>query len=141
MALCHPDGHGDHETFIWVSALREHVAGDDVEPPRVVARYPATPQHRDDPERIPFDPDLGYVDEFVNLTHRALSSSKREVEPHKSVLTYLIDCDAADHGRRKERQCRGASYRQLAAIGHVVPMTKAERCRWYEIARSIPLSE
>jgi hypothetical protein len=28
LALCHPDGHRDHETFIWIRELREHVAGE-----------------------------------------------------------------------------------------------------------------
>ena len=139
LALCHPDGHGDHETFVWASALREHVAGDGaVELLRETPRYS---RHRGGPERIPFDPDLGFVDEFVDLTHRALRIGKLAGEPHKSVLIHLIDCGTTDHGPRAERQCRGASYRQLAAIGHRFGMPKAVRRRWYDVARAIPLSE
>src|SRR5215218_6639974 len=61
LALCHPDGHGDHETFIWVRELREHVAGDAVEAPREMPRY--TPAREDDRDRVPYDAQLGYVDE------------------------------------------------------------------------------
>jgi hypothetical protein len=57
------------------------------------------------------------------------------------VLALLIDCGAVDHGHRGDRQAREASYRHLAFIGHRVGMTKAQRQRWYEIARRIPLSE
>jgi hypothetical protein len=141
LAKVHADAGGTHELFIWACEVHEHVAGDYVEPPREVSRYAPASRHRDDPDRIPYDPDLGVVDEFLTLTHRALSIGKRIEEPHKSVLIHLIDCDAADHGRRVERQCRGASYKQLAAIGHRFGMTKRQRCRWYDIASVIPLSD
>jgi hypothetical protein len=36
---------------------------------------------------------------------------------------------------------RGASYKQLAAIGHAVEMTKRERVGWYRVCESIPLSD
>ena len=139
LALSHPDGHGDHETFIWVRELYNHIAGDAVEPPGEVPRYT---RHRErGPDRIPYDPDLGYVDEFVSLTRRALKIGKLAGEPHKSVLMHLIDCGATDHGRPAERQYRGASYKQLAAIGHRFGMTKAVRRRWYDVAGAIPLSD
>jgi hypothetical protein len=38
-------------------------------------------------------------------------------------------------------QRRGASYKQLALIGHLVGLSKEERVRWYELARFLPLSE
>ena len=53
----------------------------------------------------------------------------------------LIDCPADDHGRAAAKQERGATYKQLAALAHRVGMTRGERYRWYELARSIPLSE
>src|SRR5215208_4891240 len=39
------------------------------------------------------------------------------------------------------QQRRGATYRTLAAIGHTVAMSKAERVGWYRIAETIPLSQ
>lgn len=76
------------------------------------------------------------------MTHRALSIGQREEEPFRSsLLALLLDCAAADHGRRAERQCKGATYKQLAAIGHMAGCDAEDRRRWYEIARSIPLSE
>src|SRR5215212_9876955 len=137
-ARCHPDAGGDHELFVFLSALREHVEG--CESGSVVQIHPSS-RRREEPKRIPFDSSLGYVDEFVTLTMRALSMGQHVEEPYRSVLALLIDCDATDHGRRGERQCRGASYKQLAAIGHKFGMTKPQRCRWYEVARSIPLSD
>jgi hypothetical protein len=91
--------------------------------------------------RIPYEVALGAEDEFWTLTHRALSVGRSVEEPHRSVLALLIDCGAVDHGRRADKQARGASYKQLALINHRVGMTKAKRQRWYEIPRRIPLSE
>lgn len=34
----------------------------------------------------------------------------------------------------------GASYKQIAYIGHLIGMDKEERSRWYEVARYVPLS-
>jgi hypothetical protein len=130
-----------HETFIWVSNLHEHVAGGAIDPPKEGPRYTPGSRYHDDPDRVPFDPALGYADDFVGLTHRALSIGKCEEEPYRSLLALLLDCPAAEHGRRVERQCRGASYKQLAAIAYMVPMSKAERCVWYDVAHSIPLSD
>ena len=53
----------------------------------------------------------------------------------------LADCPADGHGRAAERQERGATYRQLSRIAHDAGMTQGERRRWYDLARSIPLSE
>ena len=138
----HPDAGGSHEAFIFGQAVRDEVCGGTLraapEPTPRPRPYSSTAEES---QRVPYDPALGYVDEFVALTWRALSIGKRAEEPHKSVLIHLIDREAVEHGRRAERQCRGATYKQLAAIGHRFGMSKAERCRWYEIARSIPLSE
>lgn len=138
LAAAHPDRGGDHELFIWAQELREYVAGDAIEPPRT-PRY--TPMREYGPDCIPFDPSLGYADDFIDLTHRALSIGRRVVDPYHSVLMLLLDCGVTDHGRRAERQMRGASYKQLARIAHTVEMSKAERVRWYEVARAVPLSD
>lgn len=34
----------------------------------------------------------------------------------------------------------GASYKQLAYVGHLIGMDKEARSRWYEVARYVPLS-
>jgi hypothetical protein len=41
----------------------------------------------------------------------------------------------------ERQQQRGASYKQLAYIAHLVDMTKPERQLWYGVAESIPLSD
>jgi len=147
MATVHPDRDGgDAELFVFLAALREHVeecaGGSVAELHSSRCRKRGRDHGRDhDSDRIHYDAQLGYVDEFVMLTMRAISVGQHVEEPFRSILALLIDCGATDHGRRAARQCRGASYKQLAAIGHRFGMSKAERQRWYEVARSIPLSD
>jgi len=50
-------------------------------------------------------------------------------------------CHPAEDGPLGDQQRRGASYKSLAAIGHRVGMTKAERIQWYRIAEAVPLSQ
>jgi hypothetical protein len=45
-----------------------------------------------------------------------------EFHPYGALLVMLADAEPADHYAPQEQ--RGASYRQLAAIGHAVGMTK-----------------
>ncbi len=138
MSVVHPDRDGgDSELFIFLQSLREHV--EECSGGSIAALHPS--RHREDSKRIQFDQDLGAEAEFTTLTMRALSVGQHAEEPYRSVLMSLIDCDATGHGRRAARQCRGASYKQLAAIGHRFGMSKTQRCRWYEVARSIPLSD
>jgi hypothetical protein len=139
LAAAHPDSAcGSHELFVWAAALREHVVGGAIEPPKL-PRY--TPMWEAGPDRVSFDPTFGAEPDFWDLTHRALSVGRSVEEPYRSVLALLLDCDATDHGRRAERQMRGASYKQLALIAHSVGMSKAERVRWYEVACCIPLAD
>jgi len=146
LATVHPDrDHGDKELFVFLTALREHVeeCSRHREDP---ANRVGTCDHQDLGDhsqlgRIPYDAALGYIDEFSMLTLRAISVGQHCEEPFRSVLLVLMSCGASDHGRRAARQCRGASYKQLAAIGHRFGMDKAQRLRWYEVARSVPLSE
>jgi hypothetical protein len=72
---------------------------------------------------------------------RALSVGQHAEESYASMLLLLIDCRADDYGRAVAKQERGASYKQLAYAAHHVGMNKHARVRWYELARSIPLSE
>jgi hypothetical protein len=135
LATCHPDrNNGDHELFLFLTALREHVESCDVPSPQSYTTGSSA-------ERIPFDEQLGYVDEHVTLTMRAISIGQREVEPYRSTLGLLLDCSSQVHGRPALRQCRGATFKQLAYAAYLVGMSKTERVRWYELARSIPLSE
>jgi hypothetical protein len=69
IARAHLDRGGDGALFVWANAVREHVAGGAIESPRTPCYAPV----RDNRERIPFYLVLGYIDDFVDLTHRALS--------------------------------------------------------------------
>lgn len=93
------------------------------------------------PDRIPFDEAFGNADEFVRLTMHALSVGQTSEQPYRDVLALLGNCPADDHGRRAARQCRGASYKQLALIAHLCSWSRVDRRQWYEIAESIPLSD
>ena len=50
-------------------------------------------------------------------------------------------CETCCEGLLYDQQRCGASYKSLAAIGHMVGMTKAERVQWYSIAEAVPLSQ
>jgi hypothetical protein len=139
LALTHPDGGGAHDLFVWVSALREHVAGDHIEP--VVDERPRRARYRDyaasESERVPFD----YYADHDALTDRAVTMADAVAEPFASLLRSLAGCYRAEDGPLYYQQRKGATYRQLAAIGHRVGMSKAERTQFYRIAESIPLSQ
>ena len=134
LARLHPDSGGEHELFLWGTVVRDLVCADE---PRQASIY-RTPENA---ARVPYDATLGFVDEFVTLTLRAVSVGRHAEEPYRSVLALLIDCPADDHGRAAARQERGATYRQLGRIAHGAGMTPGQRRRWYDLARSIPLSE
>ena len=57
LAAVHPDRHGDHDLFIWVQGLHDHVAGDRLEP--VVDGRPGrarrSPRAASQSDRVPFD--------------------------------------------------------------------------------------
>jgi hypothetical protein len=88
-------------------------------------------------ERVPFDEDA-----FLEvLTDRALAMAAAVAEPYGYLLRQLADCHPVEDGSLGDQQRRGASYKSLAAIGHLVGMSKAERVQWYRIAEAIPLSQ
>ncbi len=131
IARCHPDAGGEHELFIWSMATRDVVCGGELgsEIPR---------RGRDhEPDRVPFD---RYAD-FGVLTDRAAAMADAVAQPYSYLLRLLSDCYPATDGTLRNQQGRGASYRSLAAIGHRVGMSKAERVQWYAIAESVPLSQ
>jgi hypothetical protein len=135
----HPDLSGSHEHFVWLQALRESVCGAYAEPkaePKPTSRR-HRPSSADDPNRVPFDP---FAD-FGSLTDRAVAMADAVAQPYSYLLGQLSDCHAAADGGLYDQQCRGATYKQLAAIGHQVGMSGAERAQWYDICRSVPLSQ
>ena len=145
LARCHPDSGGACDLFVWATALREHVAGDshvDVrsaherrEPPR----HPTTSSASD---RLDFTRahDVGG---FEELTRRALRVADEVEEPYAGLLRILADCveaPASDIALGRQ-QAQGATYRTLARIAYEASMSKAQRVQWYEVCRSIPLSQ
>jgi hypothetical protein len=133
VARTHPDVGGDHDLFIWTMGTRDVVCGSEVgsEIPR--RERPTSSVG----ERIPFDEDA-----FLEvLTDRAIAMAEAVAEPYGYLLRQVADCYPAEDGPLYDQQRRGASYRSLAAIGHRVGMTKAERVQWYRIAEAIPLSQ
>ena len=130
-ALAHPDAGGDHELFLWIASLHEHVAGDDIEPAR--PRPHRTPEC--ETERVSFEAALG----FDALTTRALALSRTAGDPYGGVLALLTGCWEPAHPIIRCR--RGASYRQLAYIAHLAGMTTAERSGWYRVAEGVPLAD
>ena len=135
-ARVHPDAGGSHEDFIWVASIEELVcSGLLKETPAPVPSSPrpeSTPNS--DPDRVPFSSAVP----FAALTGHTLQIAASRSDVYGDLLTLLADCLPLDHMRREQE--RGASYKQLAAIGHKVGMDVKERSRWYRVAESIPLS-
>jgi hypothetical protein len=86
-------------------------------------------------ERVPFDTDLT----FEELTLRARARTREVPEIYGRLLTLAGACRSLDPPVPEQR--RGATYKQLAQIGHLSGMDKAERSGWYRVAKSIPLTE
>ena len=142
VARAHPDAGGAHDLFIWAMATREVVCGGELggEIPRHRPADNSSSQRKDSTssaERVPFD---AFAD-FEVLTDRALSMADAVAEPYAFLLRSCADSKPAADGPLAGQQRRGATYKQLAAIGHAVGMSGGERAQWYDIARSIPLSQ
>jgi hypothetical protein len=137
----HPDAGRDHDLFIWAVAVRDVVYSSslhasvspksEVHPSRREASTAATP------DRVPFD---RFADLEV-LTDRAVTMAAAVAEPFGYLLRQVADCHPTDDGPLHDQQRRGTSYKSLAAIGHQVGLSKAERMQWYRIAEAIPLSQ
>jgi hypothetical protein len=146
LAKLHPDGGGSHDLFIWAGAVRDVVCGPGPHgavnpepsdhPPR--RREPSTSE---EPARVPYPP--GETANFAALTARALALAAEIGGVHGALLEMLADCEAPPSTTRTSGawEQRGASYKKLAAVGHMVGMTKAERSRWYRVAEAVPLSD
>ncbi len=148
LAKTHPDSGGSHEAVLFAQALQEHVlaGGGSVggqngqarpqPPPQPERPWPPQPRRGGSPDAVPFDPSYN----FDALTENALLGASTVPEPYASLLRLLSDCESVGFGSLCDQQNRGATYKQLAAIGHRVGMSKQERVRWYRIAESVPLS-
>src|SRR5215210_1566388 len=142
LSRSHPDAGGSHELFIWTVAVRDVMCSSrdqdavnpepDDHPSR--RREPSTSAA---PERVPFDEEAL----LEILTDRAVTMAAAVAEPYGYLLRQVADCYPASEGMLYDQQRCGASYKSLAAIGHMVGMTKAERVQWYRIASAIPLSQ
>jgi hypothetical protein len=132
----HPDAGGDHELFIWTVATRDAICGGELEAeiPKVERWAPST---LGTGERVPFDAEAS----LEILTDRAVAMAEAVAEPYGFLLRQVADCEPAEDEPLRDQQRRGASYKSLAAIGHRVGLTKAERIQWYRIAESVPLSQ
>jgi len=144
VSRAHPDAGGDHELFIWTGAVRDVVCGRVESSLRSESFYQKensrpreTSDRSEEPACVPFDPSA----DFEVLTDRAVSMADAVAEPYGYLLRSCADCRPVWDGPLYDQQLRGASYRQLAAIGHRVGMSGSERAQWYDIARAIPLSQ
>jgi hypothetical protein len=144
LRLVHPDQGGSDDLFVWVRHLQEHVAGDGVEPPRREYTPPRRTTTAESP-RVPYEAAFDRAGSFDDLTRHALTVADRGdvPEPYARLLLLLVDCYGVGEtgGVVYRQQHQGATYKQLAAIGHRVGMDKVERTRWYRIAEGIPLSQ
>ncbi len=135
LAVAHPDRGGDHDLFIWTHVLREHVAGDFPDPP--IHEHPRRRTTSSDSPRVPYP----HSPDFEALTRRALDLAGEVPSAYAWLLRLLSDCYPSSSGRLLHEQGRGASYKRLAAIGHLVEFDQEGRGRWYRIAESVPLSD
>ncbi len=146
LARVHPDTGVDADLFVWCRHLQEYVLGDAasdaIDPP--IHQRPRRTTTTDTP-RVPFEAAFEVASSFDDLTRQAVEMAERGAvpEPYARVLRLLVDCyDVGETGGVVYRQQhQGATYKQLAAIGHRAGMDKPERTQWYALCESIPLSQ
>lgn len=140
LRLVHPDAGGSSDLFVWVRNLQEYVAGDAIAPPSYERPRRST---TNDSPRVPFEDAFDRAAGFDDLTRQALAVADDAPAIYGRLLLLLLDCyDVGETGGVIYRQQhQGATYKQLAAIGHRAGMDKAERTQWYRIAESVPLSQ
>jgi hypothetical protein len=134
-ALTHPDNRGDHELFIWtVNLIETACSGPHNAPSAGHPSPPPRPAAASGPDRVPWSG----AHDFQEVTRTALRHASLG-EPYASLLALLADCRPL--GNMARQQNRGASYRQLAAVGHAWGMTKRERSAWYRVAEGLALTD
>ena len=131
VARAHPDAGGSHELFVWTGAVRDLVCAPVAEPP---ARFRPESATAPAPDRVPWSDAY----DFCEVTRTALRYASLG-EPYAPLLSLLADCQPLEH--LFAQQNRGASYKQLAAVGHAWGMTKRERAAWYRVAEDLALAE
>ena len=100
----------------------------------------AQPQEPEEKPRIEYPSDW----QFQRLTGRArrVAREASDLTPtQKRLLEIAATCEFRTHGKLAKQQTRGATYKQLAYIGHLAGMNDGERSAWYRVAESVPLSE
>ncbi len=143
VARAHPDTGGDHELFVWATTVKDAVCRG-IEAPRVEReprpyespRRPTT-SPADAAERVPFSP----FEDFDALTQKGLSVAEDVPGLYGRLLRFVADCPTVEDGRFYHQQCRGATYKQLAAIAHKAGLSRPERVPWYRVCESIPLAQ
>jgi hypothetical protein len=138
LARLHPDSGGSHDLFIWAGAVTDVVCGEGSKSATGRTFEENRPPASEEPARVPYPP--GETGDFAAMTARALAMAEEIGGIYGSLLEMVSDCEAPPSTTGAWEQ-RGASYKSLAAIGHTVGMTKAERGQWYRIAEAIPLSQ
>jgi hypothetical protein len=139
----HPDvPGGSHDLFVWAQFLREHVAGDEIEEPSSRSRR-EPPKHHTTGDRIPFEDAYQRFEGHEELVAYARLVGEERGGVYGQLLALLADLYPSTPGDHVlERQERiGATYKQLAYAGRLVGMDGRQRTQWYEVARTVPLSQ
>jgi hypothetical protein len=147
LARLHRDAGGSDELFLFGQAVLEAVNKSNPQTTlcsRCSDERPHDGRHargsrgndviRED-DRVPF-PEFT---DFAELTRRTLAAAEEVGGIYAGPLRLLSDCRPIEWLAREQE--RGATFKQLASIGHAVGMDGAQRGRWYEIAKSVPLSQ
>jgi len=140
-ARAHPDAGGDHELFVWTGSLEALVCGSEQSRRPEDRREPGEPRCQayreagEEPARVSYPRGT----DFWEATRRALWHASAIADGYGRLLSLLEDCWPLDGVWREQE--RGASYKRLAAIGHMAGMEAAERSGWYRVAKSMPLSD
>jgi hypothetical protein len=92
LRLAHPDGAGEHELFVWVRELHEHVAGDHIEDVRTSYQRRQPPPHPTAGERLDFTDAFTVAADFADLTASATALAADVGEPYARLLRMLASC-------------------------------------------------
>jgi len=74
-----------------VRNLQEHVAGDQIDPPRREYEPPRRTTTSESP-RVPFEDAFEVASSFDDLTRQAVEMAERVDEPYAGLLKLLADC-------------------------------------------------
>jgi hypothetical protein len=145
LSRAHPDVGGDHEFFLWATALKEILetgssgSSPTTEPPRGEPR----PRREDRGHKYVDRVYLSDYYDFQAATVEALRLAVTLPSPYSELLLRLADIEPADDADEPgiRQETRGATFKSLAALGHRVGLDAHQRQRLYELAEQIPLSQ